>query len=116
MCQVMRSKAENGKYSTVGGSVWRAEGGEELKTQVSLLTHCQATGGNGEKNSRRNQVKDVRGERRADGRHPYLRLSVAFFHLDPGIRVGLRAGALCDGERPFAVPRFLELRRLCHGR
>lgn len=116
MRQVTGSKAENRKYSTVGGSVWRAEGGEELKTQASLLTHCQATGGSGEKKSRRNQVKDARGERSAGGGHPYLRLSVAFFHLDPGIRVGLRGGAVGDGERPIAFPRLLELRRLCHGR
>lgn len=107
--------AENRKYSTVGRrSVWRAEGGEELRTQASSLTHCQATGGNGDKKSRKNQVKEARGARRDCGPHPYLRLPVALLHLYPGVGVGLRGGVVGDGERPLAVRRLLGLRRLCH--
>lgn len=109
------TSAEERKYSTVGRrSVWRAEGGEELRTQVSSVTHCQATGGEGEEKSGKSQVKGVRGEGRDAGGHLYLRLAVALFHLYPGIGVGLRGGAVGDGGRPLAVLGLLRLRRLCH--
>lgn len=53
-----KNKNENRKYSTVGRkSVWEAEGGEELRTHMSSLTHWQAKGGNGEEESRKHQVK-----------------------------------------------------------